>query len=1009
MRTHDRKEKKMTKLSKKLMILIITVSVCAVIIAGLIVGNVICGKNFNIITSYFNGLGMDETANEAEREFGKNLSVTVEQEGAVLLQNNNNVLPLSPSESGKIKVNLFGWASCDAGFIPQGTGSGTGSRDDMTTFPAALKEVGYEINEELNAAYNALGYERVEGGSYVIEASSDEKYKKFYGVNEAPISFLTAERMGQAKEFSDTAIIVLGRLLGEGNDYSHKQYKARGDNATDRHLLQLSSEEEEMIKLVGKNFDKVVLVLNTSNPLELGFVEDPDYGIDSVVYMGYPGTRGTVGVANLLAGKSDFMGRLSDTYAYDLSTNPSFAISGREGDGYYVDHGRMYADYSEDIYVGYKWYETAYADGFWDSEYAKQRWGIENGYDDVVQYPFGYGMSLSKFDWQIKEVRVNGQKGTIDGVNEIKNKTDVIEVDVQVTNKGKIKSRDVIQLYYSAPYTVGGIEKSAVNLGAFVKTYSENADDPALAPEESEVYTISLPVEQMKSYDCYDRNNNGFMGYELEKGEYSLSLRTDAHTVKEGCPVLKFSVPDSINGGFRYETDSVTGNKVENRFTTYKNTVSGAESKIYEPVIPTAHSIDGNDEDIKITYLTRKDFSGTFPERNVRNAGAKLIAEDLSAETPVSFDGDEAPVFGDDMGLWIEDMMGVEYDDELWDIFISQIDYETCAKLITSGGFGTIAVPVVNKKKTSGSDGPSGWNSNVLSGNNMKAANFPSDTIIACTWDWQVARAVGAALGAEGAKGGLMDWYGPGANLHRTPLGGRNFEYYSEDPYLSGIICAYHVLGAKSEGVTAYIKHFAVNDTETGRGGKYVWLTEQNLRENYLLPFELAVKVGKSNAMMSSISRVGSVRVSASYALLTSVLRDEWGFRGTVITDFFQNSGNASQHAYHDVNECIRSGNSMLLWQDGAGLKWFKETDSATTMKYIHKSAKDILFTYTDTLDYAIYSGSGSFEDFGSNDVFPYWIFLLIGIDVLFAGLMAFWIILALRGFLKARKTVDAT
>ena len=312
------------------MILIITVSVCAVIIAGLIVGNVICGKNFNIITSYFNGLGMDETANEAEREFGKNLSVTVEQEGAVLLQNNNNVLPLSPSESGKIKVNLFGWASCDAGFIPQGTGSGTGSRDDMTTFPAALKEVGYEINEELNAAYNALGYERVEGGSYVIEASSDEKYKKFYGVNEAPISFLTAERMGQAKEFSDTAIIVLGRLLGEGNDYSHKQYKARGDNATDRHLLQLSSEEEEMIKLVGKNFDKVVLVLNTSNPLELGFVEDPDYGIDSVVYMGYPGTRGTVGVANLLAGKSDFMGRLSDTYAYDLSTNPSFAISGRE-------------------------------------------------------------------------------------------------------------------------------------------------------------------------------------------------------------------------------------------------------------------------------------------------------------------------------------------------------------------------------------------------------------------------------------------------------------------------------------------------------------------------------------------------------------------------------------------------------------------------------------------------------------------------------------------------------
>lgn len=1007
---HDRKEKKMTKISKKLMILIITISVCAVIIAGLIVGNVICGKNFNIITAYFNGLGMDESANEAEREFGKNLSVTVEQEGAVLLQNNNNVLPLSPSENGKIKVNLFGWASCDKGFIPQGTGSGTGSRDDMTTFPAALKEVGYEINEELNAAYNNLGYERVEGGSYVIEVGANEtKYKSFYGVNEAPVSFLTSERMEQAKSFSDTAIIVLARLLGEGSDYSHIQYKANGENDENRHLLQLSFEEEEMIKLVGKNFDKVVLVLNTSNPLELGFVEDPDYGIDSVVYMGYPGTRGTVGVANLLAGKSDFTGRLTDTYAYDLSTNPTFAISGREGDGTYNDlDGRRYADYSEDIYVGYKWYETADVNGFWDSEFAKEKWGIENGYEDVVQYSFGYGMSFADFDWQIKEVRVSGQKGTLDGTNEIKNKTDVIEVDVQVTNNGSVKSRDIIQLYYSAPYTPGGIEKSALNLGAFVKTYSDRSDDPALAPGGSYVYTISLPVEQMKSYDCYDRNNNGFMGYELEQGVYSISLRTDAHTVKEGCPVLKFNVPDSVNGGFRYETDAATVNEVKNRFTTYKNTVSGAESKIYEPVVPSAHSIDGNDEDVKITYLTRENFVGTFPQPNERDAGAKLIKGDLSAEVPVSFDDAVAPVFGDDIGLWIEDMMGIEYDDELWDIFVSQIDYETCAELITSGGFGTIAVPVVNKKQTSGSDGPSGWNSNVLSGNNMKAANFPSNTVIACTWDWQVARAVGSAIGAEGAKGGLMDWYGPGANLHRTPLGGRNFEYYSEDPYLSGIFCAYQVLGAKSQGVIAYIKHIAVNDTETGRGGKYIWLTEQNLRENYLLPFELAVKIGKSNAMMSSVSRIGSVRASASYALLTSVLRDEWGFRGTVITDFFKNAANESRNAYHDANECIRAGNSMLLYKDGGGLSWFKQTDSETTMKYIHKSAKDILFTYADTLDYAIYSGSGSFEDFGSNEVFPYWIFLLIGIDVLFAGLMAFWIILALRGYTKARKNADA-
>lgn len=1002
----------MVKPIKNIILLSVTCFIVAVLVAGLTVGNAICFANFNIVTQYMCGFGLDEDSSEAlgAREYGQNYAINVEQEGAVLLKNDNGpdgkpVLPLPQGTSdAPMKVNVFGWAGCDSGFIPQGTGSGTGSRNNLTTFLGGLREAGFSVNEQLASDYESLGYSRVAGGNYVIEAYTDELYKEYYGVVEAPESFYSAERMSSAKDFSDTAIVVLGRLMGEGNDYSHIQYIKDGNNDNSKRLLSLSERERYMIERVTENFEKVVLVLNVANPMELGFVED--YDIDSVVYMGYPGTRGTVGLANLLMGKVNFSGKLSDTYAYDQTTAASYATSGREGVGSYTDiqngdttlgsRQNKYSDYSEDIYIGYKWYETADAEGFWDSSYAEVKWNLENGYDDVVQYPFGYGMSYTDFEWTVIDCNYS------DG--DTLEKDGSIDFKLSVKNTGDTAGREVVQLYYSAPYTSGGIEKSSIVLGAFEKTVE-------IDPGETKELNISLPVSRMKSYDCYDRNNNGFMGYELEGGEYTISFRTDVHNLApmsaaNGKNTYVFKVPD---GGYKYEIDDATQNKVENRFTNYTNSVTGASSKIDEPVAKKAHSIDGNDESVKIEYMTRADFERTFPAEKTENRAAGSIIDDALyvQVTHPNDPEDVAPELETDFGWTIMDVYGLEYDDPMWDELVSQLSLSKQAELIVKGGFGTINLEdEIGMPKTSATDGPSGFNNSVTGQGNLKAVNYPSSTVLACTWDYMTAYEVGIAIGTEANALGISGWYGPGANLHRTPLGGRNFEYYSEDPLLSGIICAYHVMGAKKMGLTAYIKHIAVNDVESGRNGAFKWLTEQNLRENYLVPFELAVKIGGSNAMMSSVDRIGTTRVSGSYALLTGVLRNEWGFNGSVITDFYQNAGaSRSNDMVHDVDECVRAGNSQILYADG-GIGWFNDSSSATAKKAIFKSAKDIIYSYVDTLYYSATAQGISKEDITlkSVEVFPWWVILLVGIDVTAAGLMAFWIIMMVRAYRKALK-----
>ena len=442
------------------------------------------------------------------------------------------------------------------------------------------------------------------------------------------------------------------------------------------------------------------------------------------------------------------------------------------------------------------------------------------------------------------------------------------------------------------------------------------------------------------------------MGYELDAGDYTFSLRSDAHTIKQSDEkdmAYTYKVP---TGGYKIEYDTTTGHKVENRFTNYKNSKSGAESTCYEPQSLYNMSVDGYDSDPDynqgIKYLTRADFKGTFPKKTATRSMTDKMFENLfKVHDPINNDDDVMPTFGSTATSWkIDDVKGLDYDDPKWQELISQLSIEELATLCANGGFGTISIPSINKGKCTDSDGGTGFTSSIATGDAGHATKYPAANIIASTWDWKEAYKWGHAIGDEGKALNIQGWYAPGCNVHRSPLGGRNFEYFSEDPLVCGQFVAYTVKGCTENGVYAYMKHFAANDTDEGRNGQFIWMNEQSLRENWAKPGEIATKVGKANAMMVSVDRIGAVRATGSYALLTSLLRDEWGFRGSAITDYYQ-SGNVN-----DLDEGIRAGNDLALLPNGQpGLIQDYKNPSATTVIALQKSAHNILYTYIDTID----------------------------------------------------------
>lgn len=977
----------------------------ALVLVVLLFGNYVLYSFSGTITLALCGSGVqvDEVAMNASSANSAALCVEIGEDGMTLLKN-NGTLPLA--ENNK-KINVFGWSGSDNGFVHQGAGSGGGTDTDITTLYQGLRESGFEINEELAEKYNAMSYRR-EGWDYYKLPEGDE-------------SFYTSELMENAKAFSDTALIVLGRKGGETSDLPRYQQNLSGKRDPTRMYSQTSALEDLMIEKVTANFDKVIVVFNTTNVMEAGFLENEK--IDAAIAMYAPGSKATPALGNLLQGKANFSGKTVDTWAYDLTTSAAWANAGVDGTHTVNASGSEKAyisNYAEGIYMGYWWYETADKEGFWESDFAKDKWDIENGYADVVQFPFGYGLSYTEFSWSVESVSmIPGSQIAPE---------DEIEIEVFVQNTGSRPGKDVVQLYLELPYREGGIEKPAVKLAAFAKT-SE------LEHGEGELLKLSVRVSDFASYDVYDTNNNGFMGYEIEGGigDYVLSLRTNAHEIAEVGGLygatFDYRVPDE---GYRLENDPVTGNKVENRFTNYTNPVSGASSVTQENALSDlskAYSVDGSDTPYAFEYMTRADFEGTFPTFGSypSTMDTQFYQETYVVNTPKIVESDVMPLHSsdatdyqlldfiyevtDDAGNPVLDEEGnktyglVPYEDERWDQLVSQMSLNDLYVLSAGGGFGTQRIDSVGKPAAVDKDGPCGFNSLITGsgGGTESATNFPCETLIASTWDWKLSYRFGLALSAEGNALGVDGLYGPAVNIHRNVLNGRNFEYYSEDPYISGIMCAYTVYGCKENGVYCWIKHFALNENETGRTHMYQFCTEQALREIYLRPYEIAVKEGGANAIMTAYGRVGTVRASGSSALNTAVLRGEWGFKGAVITDYY-NAG-----VVHDADECIRAGNDLMLDPNGRP-SYFGDQTSATAVIALQSAAKHILYSYLETKYTAQVSTGLDLSTLVGNrtDVFAWWIPVAGVIDGLIVVGCAAFAVLSFLNFRKSKKAPAA-
>ena len=865
------------------------VPIAVLLTIGLVV-NIACGIFYSAITPFmtanFNPLltgqkqvttGQSLTVEQAAEQ-SRAMAQELVQEGAVLLKDQNNALPLAEGTA----VNLFGYGSVDP--IYGGSGSGASDTSSNIDLVTGLTNAGFTVNQELVDFYKKSGVSRA-------------AQKGFEGSNftpaEVPAAQYTDTLLQNAKAFSDVAIVTISRVGGEGGDLPQDMYAA-GYSKTDdgRHYLELTQDEEDLLALIkAQGFGKVIVLINSSNAMELGFLEDES--IDAALWIGSLGSTGFNAVGEILSGKVNPSGRLSDTYAYDLTTAPAYWNA---GDFTYSNLKHHYVEYAEGIYVGYRFYETRYVDnstGVCD----------EAAYAKAVQYPFGYGLSYTTFEQSIADYKTTDS---------------AIEMTVEVKNTGAVAGKDVVQVYYTAPYTIGGIEKSHVVLAGFAKT-------GLLQPGASEKVTVTFAPEDMASYD-----ETGAKAYVLEAGTYQIKLMNNAHEVIDQ---REYEVPATI-------------------------TYSGENARSTDLVAATNEFEDVAQGQIK-QYVSRADWEGTLP--TTRTDGKTASAETVAAKenTPVYENNDsDQPITIADHGLTLEDMTGLDYDDPKWNDLLEQLSVDDMTNMISNGGWSTPEVASVGKPATNDLDGPAGINSLVSS---LKGVSFPSEVIVGSSWNTDLAQRFGTAFGAEAAANHVVGLYAPGMNIHRTPFSGRNFEYYSEDGLLSGKMGAAMVQGVGSQGVYTYIKHFALNDQESNRLSISVWANEQSIREIYLKSFELSVKEGGTTAVMSSYSRLGNTWAGASKALLTDVLRNEWGFHGMVVTDSAM--GNTS---WMDVNLAIRAGGDMMLCLMGVKL----DSSSNTAQQAMRRACHNILYTQANSIAIA-----------AAVDNTPYWLILLAIVD----------------------------
>ncbi len=855
----------------------------------------------------------DYDSDEALQEAANNMVEKIEGEGIVLMKN-NGVLPLNASSN----VTVLGRDAADP--VYGGSGSGAVDLSSVIDFKTGLEQAGFNVN---NTVFDLL----VSYASYKEEPNTmggmDRKYdhpkanivmdkpeESQYSIGEMPVSEYTDSAKATFAEYNDAAVIMLGRGGGEGGDLARDMTGWDDHYEPGQHQLELNYDEKQLIKMAEENFDNVVVLINASTPMELGVLEN-DENIDAILWVGSPGQTGFNAVGDVLSGAITPSGHTADIYPSDFTKDPTFVNFGNYqysnisadnamGDGFFVQ-------YEEGIYIGYKYYETAAVEGFIN-------------YDDAVVYPFGYGLSYTNFAWEVEDQRLGDVDGTID-------------VDVKVTNTGDTYAgKDTVQLYYSAPYTKGGIEKSSIILGDFAKT-------DLLAPGESQVVTLSLAVEDMASYDYKDNK-----AYVLDQGDYTITLQTDSHNIKENIAPINYNVSSTIvyNGENHRQSDKTA---VTNQFDDISALFKDEAQEGY------------------VRNFSRADFAGTFPTAPTE---ADFVASDAIIEgfAPyVTADHADpnavAPTFNASNGLSLIDLRGKDYNDPAWNHLLDQITPEEMITVITNSAYNTAEMPSVNKPATVDLDGPAGIS--AFMGDTHGTA-YPSEVVIASTFSKDIARQMGEMIGNESLHLGVNGWYAPAMNIHRSQFAGRNFEYYSEDPVLSGKIASEVVSGAAEKGVYSFIKHFALNDQETNRvnNGVATWANEQDIRETYLKPFEIVVKTATqtlkyisddqgtvsekempgTTAVMSSFNRIGSTWAGGSSALLQNVLRDEWGFRGAVISDF-------NLYDYMYANQGIHNGTDFYI--SFSSMKSFEDTTNPSVLNDFRNSAHNLLYTVANS------------------------------------------------------------
>ena len=851
----------------------------------------------------------------AQTEFSKQLVA----EGVVLMRNADNVLPL---ETGK-KISLFGLGS--AKFLYGGLGSGAIDTSKCMSLKDALEAEGFSVNPTLYKVY--------------------ENSSARVGKEEDPSTYLDSVAASVA-EYNDAAIIVISRNGAEAQDVTAD-------------LLELSKAEMALVKYVNENFEDVIVLLNTANAIEMGWSDSRFFpNIKGCLWVGYPGQEGISSIVKAITGEVNPSGRLVDTYAFDALSAPASQIFDyAEFTNTNNEKGpkNSFTIYGESIYIGYRYYETRYEDAVLGRGNANTD-SSKFDYTRQVQYPFGYGLSYTDFTYSDYSLTEN---------------SDSFTVKVTVSNTGDKAGKNVVEVYMQSPYTDYDIEnlveKSAVELVAFAKTGE-------IAPGASETVSLEIPKEALRAYDYMNAKT-----YIVDAGTYYFAVGSDCHKALNNILAAKgYTTADgmdaegdaSLVGSYEqkeldkttYAKDLATGTEITNRF-------DNSRFNYYVP---------------EYVYLSRSDWEGTWPQKvgepNKRGLYQMEAPEALVADSqtnPFREDPDAVmPTTNSGMGINLITMRGKAWDDEGWDAILDCLTVEEMVEMVRLGGWQTMAINSISKPMSSDQDGPAGISGELIM-SNVETMGFPNQEMLAATWNADISLDFGRFIGEDGLAVDVQGWYAPGAGTHRTPLGGRNFEYYSEDGYLAGVMCAAEVEGAQSKGMYCYLKHLVLNDQEHRRYGISEFVTEQALRELYLTPFEMAVKQADCRGMMAAFNGIGGVWCGANSALLTDVLTNEWGFHGIVVTDYA-----SANEAYMFIDGGLQAGSDLWLNTDAEVYKLSGAANSPTIVNALRNASHDILYTVVNSS-----AMNGIDENVQVVKVMPQWQTWLVALDV-FLGIV---------------------